>query len=56
MKEIEILPGETGAPIVKLHGAANAAAQSLGIKQIHVSLSHSEGTAIALAQTIANDQ
>lgn len=42
MREIEILPDESGAPRVVLHGDAKAAANSKGIKTIHVSLSHSE--------------
>lgn len=50
MKDIEILPDESGAPTVTLHGDALAAAQSKGIKKIHLSLSHSETVAIAFAQ------
>jgi len=42
MREIEILPDEGGAPRVILHGDAKAAADSKGIKTIHISLSHSE--------------
>ena len=42
MREIEILPDETGAPRVTLHGDAKAAADSKNIKTIHISLSHSE--------------
>ncbi|KAH7913599.1 hypothetical protein BJ138DRAFT_606981 [Hygrophoropsis aurantiaca] len=50
MKDIEILPNETGVPTVTLHREAKAAADSKGIKQILVSLSHSETVAIAFAQ------
>jgi len=50
MSEIEILPDENGAPQVTLHGDAKAAADSKNIKTIHISLSHSETTAIAFAQ------
>jgi phosphopantetheine--protein transferase-like protein len=42
MREIEILPDESGAPQVLLHGDAKAAADSKKIKTIHISLSHSE--------------
>ncbi|EIW84299.1 fatty acid synthase [Coniophora puteana RWD-64-598 SS2] len=50
MKDIEILPNESGVPTVSLHGEAQAAAQSKGIKQVLISLSHSETVAIAFAQ------
>ncbi|KAF9648674.1 fatty acid synthase [Thelephora ganbajun] len=50
MREIEILPDESGAPRVILHGDAKGAADSKGIKTIHISLSHSETTTIAFAQ------
>ena len=42
MREIEILPDESGAPRVTLHGDAKAAADSKGINTVHISLSHSE--------------
>jgi fatty acid synthase subunit beta len=42
MKDIEILPNESGVPTVTLHGDAKAAAQSKGITNVLVSLSHSE--------------
>ena len=42
MREIEILPDESGGPRVTLHGDAKTAADSKGIKTIHISLSHSE--------------
>ncbi|KAG9315241.1 hypothetical protein JVU11DRAFT_4375 [Chiua virens] len=51
MKDIEILPNEAGVPTVTLHGDAEAAARSKGIKRVHVSLSHSETVAIAFAQS-----
>ncbi|KAA1467738.1 fatty acid synthase [Dentipellis sp. KUC8613] len=50
MKDIEILPNESGAPEVTLHGDAKAAAESKGINKIHLSLSHSDTVAIAFAQ------
>ena len=42
MKDIEILPNESGVPTVILHGDAKVAAQSKGIDKILVLLSHSE--------------
>jgi hypothetical protein len=42
MKDIEILPNESGAPTVTLHGDAKIAAQNNGIQKVLVSLSHSE--------------
>jgi fatty acid synthase subunit alpha len=53
MKDIEILSGENGAPVVTLHGEAKAAAATKGIKKVHISLSHSETVAIAFAQASA---
>ncbi|KAG8968299.1 3-oxoacyl-[acyl-carrier-protein] synthase [Tulasnella sp. 419] len=50
MKDIEILPGSSGAPTVVLHGDAKAAADSQGVSKIHISLSHSDSVAIAFAQ------
>ncbi|KAI5463082.1 hypothetical protein BGZ63DRAFT_462406 [Mariannaea sp. PMI_226] len=49
LKDIEILKGETGAPIVSLHGDAAAAAKEAGVKDITVSISHSDNQAIAVA-------
>lgn len=42
MKEIEILPDESGVPTVTLHGEAKSAAEAKGISKVHISLSHSE--------------
>ncbi|KAH9945014.1 fatty acid synthase [Epithele typhae] len=50
MKEIEILPDATGVPTVALHGEAKAAADAKGVAKVHISLSHSDTTAIAFAQ------
>ncbi|KAI0101641.1 fatty acid synthase subunit alpha [Nemania sp. FL0031] len=49
LKEIEILPSEKGAPIVSLHGDAADAAKKAGVKEITVSISHSETQSIAIA-------
>ena len=50
MKDIEILPDESGVPTVTLHGEALAAAKGKGVNKVHLSLSHSETVAIAFAQ------
>ncbi|KAI0635636.1 fatty acid synthase [Trametes polyzona] len=50
MKDIEILPDASGVPTVTLHGDAKAAAEAKGVKKVHISLSHSDTTAIAFAQ------
>ncbi|GJD00728.1 fatty acid synthase alpha subunit [Colletotrichum higginsianum] len=49
LKDIEIAKDESGAPLVKLHGDAAAAAQKVGLKDISVSISHSDSQAIAVA-------
>ncbi|KFA77175.1 hypothetical protein S40288_04577 [Stachybotrys chartarum IBT 40288] len=49
LKDIEILKGESGAPVVSLHGEAAAAARKAGVKDITVSISHSDTQAIAVA-------
>jgi fatty acid synthase subunit beta len=41
IKDIEILPNESGIPTVTLHSDAKAAAQSKGMTNVLVSLSHS---------------
>ncbi|KAJ5886303.1 Fatty acid synthase subunit alpha [Penicillium subrubescens] len=49
LKEIEIGSDANGAPVVNLHGAAATAAKEAGVKQITVSISHSESQAVAVA-------
>ncbi|KAF6812261.1 fatty acid synthase alpha subunit [Colletotrichum sojae] len=49
LKDIEIVKDESGAPAVKLHGDAAAAAKKVGLKDISVSISHSDSQAIAVA-------
>ncbi|KAG8752051.1 3-oxoacyl-[acyl-carrier-protein] synthase [Serendipita sp. 396] len=50
MREIEILPDESGVPQVHLHGAAKEAADGKKVSKVQISLSHSETMAIAFAQ------
>lgn len=47
--DIEILTDPDGAPRVALHRNALAAATALGVGRWHVSLSHEDGWAVALA-------
>lgn len=54
MKDIEILPDESGVPTVTLHGDAKSAAEAKGISKVHLSLSHSENVAIAFAQATSS--
>ncbi|KAF7713544.1 Fatty acid synthase, alpha subunit [Penicillium ucsense] len=49
LKDIEIGSDANGAPTVNLHGAAAAAAKEAGVKQVTVSISHSETQAVAVA-------
>ncbi|HFQ95346.1 MAG TPA: holo-[acyl-carrier-protein] synthase [Anaerolineae bacterium] len=46
-KEIEILADERHAPALRLYGRAEALAQSLGLTQWAISLSHTDDLAIA---------
>lgn len=46
-RDIEILPGRHGAPLVHLDGGAQSRADELGIDELAISLSHSRAYAIA---------
>lgn len=47
--DIEVLPGESGAPEVRLAGSAQLKADAMGLRHLTVSLSHSRDYAIASA-------
>ncbi|OJJ98893.1 hypothetical protein ASPACDRAFT_79663 [Aspergillus aculeatus ATCC 16872] len=49
LKDIEIVTDSTGAPVVQLHGVAAEAAEQAGVKQVNVSISHSDTQAVAVA-------
>ncbi|KAK2834912.1 hypothetical protein FQN49_006790 [Arthroderma sp. PD_2] len=51
LKEIEIVHDENGAPVVVLHGDAAIAAKEAGVKEVHVSITHSDAQAISIAQS-----
>lgn len=46
--QIAVLPGPGGAPALHLSGAAAERARALGASRLHVSLSHADGTAVAV--------
>jgi len=46
--DIEVIRAESGAPHVVLHGKAQELAQSKGVAQVLISLSHDGGIAIAM--------
>jgi len=47
--DLEIVHHESGRPSVKLHGSAQLMLIELGGKTMHITLSHSEGQAAAMA-------
>lgn len=49
LRDIEVLRDDLGKPYVNLHGGAKALALSIGMKNIHVSISHSRQYVIATA-------
>ena len=49
LADIEILNDDNGAPQVTLHGDALKAARSAGVKNVNISISHSDRQAIAVA-------
>jgi holo-[acyl-carrier protein] synthase len=48
-REIEILPNRAGAPQVTLHARAARRAESMGLDEITVSISHERHMAVAVA-------
>jgi holo-[acyl-carrier protein] synthase len=49
LTDIEVLSGDNGQPLLKLHGLAKTRAASLKLNGLSLSLSHSRSYAIALA-------
>jgi holo-[acyl-carrier protein] synthase len=47
--DIEVVRKESGAPVIVLHGVGAETAKALGVREILVSLSHSEHYAVANA-------
>lgn len=54
-QEIEIVAGERGEPLVRLHGSIRRLAGERGVGAVKVSLSHTPGVAAAFAVAIARD-
>lgn len=52
--EIEVLREKSGKPYVTLYGKAKDKANELGIKQVHISISHTDG--FAAAQAVAEGE
>jgi len=46
--QIEVLNQDTGAPYVNLSGEARRTLESQGGKQVHLSISHTDGMAVAI--------
>jgi holo-[acyl-carrier protein] synthase len=45
--EVEVVSAPSGAPTIRLHGAAAAAARAAGVARVHVSLTHTDELAAA---------
>jgi holo-[acyl-carrier protein] synthase len=48
-RDIEVVRSDSGAVNVALHGVAAATADRLGIRRVHLTLSHERGLALAFA-------
>lgn len=46
--ELEVVNEVGGAPRIVLHGLAATAAERAGVRKLHLSLSHSDGNAVAM--------
>ncbi len=46
-QDAEVVTDDVGRPKFELRGAVSAAASSLGVSRVHLSLSHDGGTALA---------
>ena len=54
-REIEVLPNQRGKPLVYLHGNAAKRAETIGLRGIDISLTHSHDLAIATVVGAADD-
>lgn len=54
-REIEILPNRRGKPLVYLHGDARKRAETIGLRGVDISLTHSQEFAIAAVVGAADD-
>ena len=46
--DVEIARGDDGRPLLSVQGSVAAAAEKLGVKNWHLSLSHDAGLAVAM--------
>lgn len=46
--QIEVLNEESGAPYVRVHGEMESSIKELGVKTIHISVTHTKSTAAAV--------
>ena len=51
-REVEVLPDARGKPLVHLHGRAQDRAESLGLQEFAISLSHCQEYAVAFVVAI----
>ena len=47
-RELEVFTRSDGGPLLRLHGRAERRAQELGVTRIHVTISHTNATAVAM--------
>ena len=55
-RQIEVVKGPSGAPEVRLHGAAAARAELLGVTRTHLTITHERAYAAAFAILEGDDQ
>ena len=48
LRQVEVVRGPNGRPDLRLHGAARARADALGVRRMHVSLTHQDTVAGAV--------
>jgi len=48
-QDVEVIRGEIGPPRAELHGQAARVAQNLGVRRLHITLTHDGGAAVAVA-------
>lgn len=56
LRELEVLREPSGRPRVRLWGGLAAYAQSLGVRRIELSLSHSQSNALAFAIALGGEE
>lgn len=47
-RELEVFSRSDGGPLLRLHGRAEARASELGVTAVHVTISHTDTTAVAV--------